>query len=67
MFGDGGCRLAPQPRGLLSELDKGEKPISFYAHGVSHVTGQGFHTIAFLSVALIARQVASTYIGQIHV
>jgi hypothetical protein len=36
MFGDGGCGLlTPQPRGLLSELYKGEKSFSFDAHGTS--------------------------------
>ena len=35
--GNGSGWLAPQPSGLLRELDKGEKPISFDAHEASHV------------------------------
>ena len=35
--GNGSGWLAPQPRGLLREFDKGENPISFDAHGASHV------------------------------
>jgi len=46
--GNGSGWLAPQPRGLLREFDKGEKPISFYAHEASHVIGRGFRTIALV-------------------
>ena len=60
MCGDGSGWLAPQPRGLLREFDEGENPISFYAHGASHVIGRGFHTIAVVPVALIERQVRLT-------
>ena len=58
--GDGSGWLAAQPSGVLRELDKGEKPIFFDAHEASHVIGRGVDTIAFLSVALIARQVRLT-------
>ena len=37
--GNGGCRLAPQPSGLLSEFDKEEEPISFDGHEASPVGG----------------------------
>ena len=50
--GNGSCRLAPQPSGLLSKFDKGEEPISFDAHEASPVgVDRDFHTIAFLPVA----------------
>ena len=44
---EGSGRLAPQPRGLLREFDKGEKPIFFYAHEGSPVIGWGlsYHRI----------------------
>src|SRR6185295_790602 len=35
MCSNGGCGLAPQPRGLPSKFDKGEEPISFDAHEIS--------------------------------
>ena len=44
--GNGNGWLATQPRGMLRKLDKGEKPIFFYAHEASHVIGRGFHAIA---------------------
>jgi hypothetical protein len=54
--GDGGGWPAAQPRGLLRELDEGEKPISFDAHEASHVIGWTFHAVAFLLAARIPRQ-----------
>ena len=62
--GNGGCRLAPQPSGLLSEFDKGEEPIFFDAHEASPVgVGRDFHTfIAFSPASLIGRQESLTMI-----
>jgi hypothetical protein len=56
MFADSGGRLASQPCGLLSELDKGEEPISFDAHEASHVIGWAFHAVPFLLAAPTLRQ-----------
>ena len=40
--GNGRGGLAQQPRGLLREFDKGEKPIFFYAHADSNVIAGAF-------------------------
>ena len=46
---------------MLSELDKGEEPISFDAHEVSPVgIGRGFITIAFFLVSRTERQGSPT-------